>query len=135
MIHEHKDEAFAVYNFMISDLRLDGLDLLLYAMAYRRENEGKRSVLLEDYKTIELLTGASAFDTKQALGRLVKRGYLLKFRLSPRQKVEFDILESDGIDWGYTVDMDTLRLVNGKTYARPTYGERLSIYPLIKFSE
>ena len=132
MIHEHKDVMFAVYEFMIDDLKLNGLELLLYAMIYHRNDVNKPSILLEDLPSLRLLTGAQERYIVAALNRLWNKKLIYRLPLNEKDRENFGIADTN-IEVMYAINLEPLEKLNRRTYAKPTHGTKITYYPLMSF--
>ena len=77
-----KDTNFSIHNFMIDDLKLDGVPLKVYALIYSFTRIGSNFHGSIDY--ICQRTGASYKAVHSALKLLVEKGYITKTETKPR---------------------------------------------------
>ena len=71
-----KDTNFSIHNFMIDDLKLDGVPLKVYALIYSFTKAGNDCHGSVDY--ICERVGASRTSVKSAIKKLLEKGYITK---------------------------------------------------------
>ena len=71
-----KDTNFSIHNFMIDDLKLDGVPLKVYALIYSFTRAGSDCHGSVDY--ICERVGASRTSVKAAIKKLIEKGYITK---------------------------------------------------------